>query len=156
MLEQRLQALRAGELSRSAAYELFCGAEAIPGLGPSYFTKLLYFFSPEPSFYIMDQWTGKAVNLLTGRRIVRMTGDAPSPLNKPGNYQAYCEEVDAIAALEGTTGELVEERLFSQGGRNPWPWRAYLKYQWQEDAPRHHYAAAEMHELYPHIPLHLF
>lgn len=156
VLEQHLDALRAGGLSRSAAYELFCGEGAILGLGPSYFTKLLYFFSPEPSFYIMDQWTGKAVNLLTGRWVVRMSGDAPSPLNKPGNYQAYCEEVDAIAGLIGATGEQVEERLFSQGGRNPWPWRLYLKNLWHEHAPLLRYSAAEIYQRYPHIPVHLF
>lgn len=129
-LVPRLTALRAGGLSRSEAYTLFCGAGAVPGLGPSFFTKLLYFFSPAPSFYIMDQWTAKSVNLLTGTALVRLAGHAPSSQNQGGNYEAFCQEVDLMAGLLNCPGQVAEERLFSKGGRKRWPWRAYLRQHW--------------------------
>lgn len=147
-----LTALRAGGLSRQAAYNLFCAVGAVPGLGPSFFTKLLYFFSPIPSFYIMDQWTAKSVDMLTRNWVVRMSGDAPSNQNKGGNYQAFCEEVDLVARLLGCSGQVAEERLFSQGGRQRWPWRAHIRANWPAGAPQVRYNAAAMHAIYPHIP----
>lgn len=149
----RLEVLRGGGLTRSQAFGYFCGQNAIQGLGPSFFTKLLYFFSPEPTFYIMDQWTGKSVALLTGEWVVRMNGAALSRLNRPGNYVAYCEEVDSLARILGGTGAEMEERLFSHGGHNPWCWRRYLKTNWDKGRPRHRYDSLRMHQRYPHIPI---
>jgi len=149
----KLTALRAGGLTRAAAYDLFTGRGAVPGLGPSYFTKLLYFFSPEPTFYIMDQWTGKSVDLLTGEWVVRMAGNAVSNLNKAGNYQAFCEEIDSLAGLLGNTGEQIEERMFSKGGHHPAPWRAHVVANWPARKPHHRYHAAGLHAIYPHIPI---
>jgi len=143
----RLTALRMGGLTRSEAYNLFCNGGEIPGLGPSFFTKLLYFFSPTPSFFIMDQWTAKSVNLLTGTRVVRMYGSSPTRDNTGGNYQAFCEEVDLMAGLIGCAGQEAEERLFSQGGRHSWPWRAYVAHA----PPPPRYNAAQMRGNYPHI-----
>jgi hypothetical protein len=143
-----LTTLRSGSLTRVHAYNLFTGASGIPGLGPSYFTKLLYFFSPSSDFYIMDQWTGKSVDLLTGNWTVQMPGNG----NKGGNYQAYCEEVDLLAGLLHITAEQVEERMFSQGGRQPRPWRAHVRKHWIAQKPVHRYSAARMHRIYPHIP----
>ena len=145
-----LNQLRSGSLSRQAAYNLF-RINPVSGLGPSFFTKLIYFFSPQPSFYIMDQWTAKSINLLTGRPVVRIGNKAPNDFNKPGNYQAFCEEVDLIAGMLGVSGEVAEERLFSQGGRHPWPWRRYVKTQWAAAKPSIRYKAKNMHAIYPHI-----
>lgn len=149
----KLNALRAGELSRAAAYDLFTGRGAVPGLGPSYFTKLLYFFSPKPTFYIMDQWTGKSVDLLTGGWVVRMAGAAPSNLNKGGNYPAFCEEIDSLAGLLGNTGEQIEERMFSKGGKHLAPWRAHVVANWPTHKPQNRYHAAGLHAIYPHLPI---
>jgi hypothetical protein len=149
----KLNTLRVGGLTRITAYNLFTGANAISGLGPSYFTKLLYFFSPQPTFYIMDQWTGKSVDLLTGNWIVRMAGTAPSSLNKSGNYQACCEEIDSLAGLLGNTGEQIEERMFSKGKPHPWPWRSHVDANWLAHKPHHRYHAAGSHAIYPHIPI---
>lgn len=74
-LGSHLNLLRTGGLSRCEAYRLFLGTGAIPGIGPAFFTKLIYFFSPTPDFYILDQWTAKSVNLLTGNWVVKMSGD---------------------------------------------------------------------------------
>ena len=156
VLEARLETLRAGELGRRDAYALFCNGGEIPGLGPSYLTKLLYFFSPSPSSYIMDQWTAKSVNLLTRQKVVRMAGEWPSADNKGGNYQAFCEELDLIGGLLGCSGEIAEERIFSQGGRHPWPWRAYVKKHWPISPRLPRYSAADLHATYPHIPIETF
>ena len=69
LIISRLENLRANNLNRRDAYNLFLNDNRVPGLGPAYFTKLLYFFSPEPTYYIMDQHTARSVNLLTGIRI---------------------------------------------------------------------------------------
>jgi hypothetical protein len=151
-----LTALRAGGLTRGAAYNLFQGANAVGGLGPSFFTKLLYFFTPSPSFYIMDQWTAKSINLLTGNWVTRMTGNVPSNLNKGGNYQAFCEEVDLMAGMLGIAGHVAEERLFSQGGRHRWPWRSHVHSNWPQCKPPTRYSSATLHGVYPHIPLNDF
>ena len=146
-----LTALRVGGLTRRAAYRLFLSVP-IPGLGPSFFTKLLYFFSPQPNCYIMDQWTAKSVILLTNSRVVRMAGHVPARQNKGGNYQAFCEELDLLGGQLGCSGQVAEERLFSQGGRHPWPWRAHVDANWPPNPPLTGLRAADLHAIYPHIP----
>ncbi len=126
-LRINLERLRAGGLTRAQAFDLFAGKNWISGLGPAYFSKLLYFFSPKPTNYIMDQWTARSVNLITGRKVVLMAGDYVSGYSTGKHYQAFCEEIDAMAVALGCSGQDIEERLFSQGGRKPWPWRAYVK-----------------------------
>jgi len=140
----RLETLRAGKLTRSEAYSLFRGKGKVKGLGPSYFTKLLFFFSPADDFWIMDQWTGKSINLLTGEMVVRFSGPSPSDQNKGGNYRAFCEEVDALADLLKTNGNKIEQRLMSKGSPNPWPWRKHVL-----DFTA--YSKARMQKRYPNI-----
>lgn len=152
ILANHLGALRGGGLSRGQAYNLFLKTP-VPGLGPAYWTKLLYFFSPTPDFYIMDQWTAKSINLLTNNKVVRMVGNAVSNFNKKGNYEAYCYEVDEIARLMGISGEQAEEMLVSKGGRNRWPWRCHVVYFWKNNKPKGRYNASAMNAKYPHIPL---
>lgn len=73
---QIAEQVRAGKLSRSEAYNEFArlkSSKKLSGVGPAYFTKLLYFLAPRtngarPIGYIMDQWLGCSVNLLTGCR----------------------------------------------------------------------------------------
>src|SRR5665213_4031850 len=124
-IKRALKKLRSGGLNRADAYDLFCGKYEVKYLGPSYFTKLLYFFSPTPDFYIMDIWTSKSVNLLTEKEIVKMNG-SPTRKNTGKNYQKFCEVVDSLAWQLGNTGEQIEERLFSKDGRPPAQWRAYV------------------------------
>lgn len=142
-IEARLQTLRAGALSREDAYNVFA-VDPIPCLGPSYFTKLIYFFSPgeEPLGYIMDQWTGKSVNLITGHHVVRMNGHAPSASNTAENYDSYCKVVDFIATHCDCSGDQIEQRLFStnaQGRRPRGAWRSHVVTRWQHDRPTHRY-----------------
>jgi hypothetical protein len=154
----RLTALRAGGLTRDVAYGTFLGAGAISHLGPSFFTKLLYFFTPLPNFYIMDSQVAKAVCLLTGTWMVRMNGathNLLAPSNKTGNYRAFCEEIDLIAGQLACTGQQAEERLFSRGGMRPWPWRTHVTANWPLflAAVHYNYKPSLLHAVYPHIPI---
>lgn len=161
-VSKRLELLRAGNLTRCKSYDLFIGKGKILGLGPAYWTKLLYFFSPTEDFYIMDQWTAKSVNLLKGLQVVKMEGNSVSSSNMCGNYQAFCEEIDSIAArlketggaeFSDVTGAKVEEWLFSRGSVSrkdgPWVWRAYVLLQCNYD-PKY------LLERYPEIKKELF
>jgi hypothetical protein len=126
-INDRLHQLRHNNYSRVDSYSLFLGQNRIPGIGPAYFTKLLYFFSAGTNHYIMDQHTARSVNLLSGLNIVIFNGKAVSNINTPENYQTYCEFVDQIANLLNVAGDDVEEMLMSRGGHNPWPWRNYVR-----------------------------
>jgi hypothetical protein len=148
-LQDNLRHLREGNLTRARAYDLFSGNGRIAGLGPSFFTKLLYFFSPQPNFYIMDQWTAKSVILLTDQPIVKMSGDLPSAENSGDDYERFCRQVDTIADELGCTGEIAEERMFSAGGigrLKPREWRSYVKQCWKAEWERIQMLKAEMAE----------
>jgi hypothetical protein len=141
VLTKHLEKLREGKLTRCDAYNLFLN-DKIFGLGPAYWTKLLFFFGPDEkaknSCYIMDQWTAKSVNLLTGLQVVKMSGDNVSSDNRCGNYQAFCEVIDSmVTSLQATglkkfevlTGAKVEEWIYSrgwEGKEEPLAWRAYV------------------------------
>ena len=131
-------------LDRHSAYELFSGKNAIQGLGPSFATKLLYFFRRESDFYIMDQWSSWAVNLLCGKSIVKMyfdknkkpTNGSVLLTNNSSNYAAFCAAIDELAKRYNETnlgapltGELMEERLFDIGGKgkDSGAWRRYVR-----------------------------
>lgn len=54
--------------------------------------------------------------------------DTVTDRNKPEDYEAFCRGVEFLAdRLEVEKPETVEEWLFSKGGRNPGPWRKYVK-----------------------------
>ncbi len=127
LIETTLKRIRRGGLSRQQAYALFQGAGEVFGLGPAYWTKLLYFFSPAPTSYVMDQWTSKSVNLLTGRVVVPLVNGSPAKNNPPDRYEEYCRVIDSMAVLLGLSGDQVEEKLMSRGGRTPAPWRAHVR-----------------------------
>jgi hypothetical protein len=121
----------AGDLDRAEAYTLFCGQGMILGLGPSYFTKLLYFFSPIETFYIMDQWTAKSINYLCKERVVPMAGDNVATRKDGDHYELYCRAVETLAAMtretEDLSGAQTEMRLFCHGGRPPGAWRKIIQ-----------------------------
>jgi hypothetical protein len=101
----------------------------IPYLGPAFFTKLLYFFSPGNNFFIMDQWTAKSINLLKGEEVVKLDSDPQSPhrhfvarRNCGSDYNKFCEKIDELAIFLGVSGEEIEQRLFA----GVHPWRGYV------------------------------
>jgi hypothetical protein len=139
-IEKHLEKNKNSNLSRCETFNFF--KKKVKGLGPSYFTKLLFFFSPAEDMWIMDQWTAKSVNLLTGERVVRLSGGLSSNMNKGGNYQAFCEEIDNLASQMNCSGNQIEQRLMSRG-KPPGKWRQYVV--------KHDYDKEKMVERYPHI-----
>jgi hypothetical protein len=143
VLGSLLNEVKAGSCARAGAYDLFKGR--VKGLGPSYFTKLIYFFSPVEDRYIMDQWTGASVNLLMGMSVVKMSrpekgGASPLNTNTGGNYERFCEVIDELTVVASRqlgrafTGEDIEQHLFSHGKKAPdgrrqeeGAWRAYVR-----------------------------
>jgi hypothetical protein len=97
----------------------------------------------------MDVKIGKPAELLSGSPHGRK---CPSTLNKCGNYQAFCEEIDHIAAILGCSGQIAEERLFSRGGKSPAPWRAHVLANWPPAPPFPRYSQTALHRRYSHIP----
>jgi hypothetical protein len=99
----------------------------IPGLGIGYFTKLICFLDRKLQGYIMDQWTSKSINLLTGQDIVKISpGGWVTDANGPETYETFCSHIDQLATALECTGLEAEERIFSKG-RGKGAWRNYLK-----------------------------
>ncbi|MGZ0105970.1 8-oxoguanine DNA glycosylase OGG fold protein [Achromobacter sp. KK8] len=152
-IQQNINTLRAGQMSRAEAFELFATRNPIAQLGPSYFTKILYFYAPEApqgaDRYIMDTWTGKAINLLTGEHIVRIQGESATPSNRSENYEVFCREVEALGAVANRQhpqapllNEHIERMLFCQGaqrGKDRGPWRKHVHAKWPTERPLHRY-----------------
>jgi hypothetical protein len=121
-----LNRLRAGGLSRRDAYLQFIGANAVARLGPSFFTKLVYFFSRNVP-------AGQAPYIVDNQILDRMTWLTGLPFSSKascGGYQAACWEMDQMAPIltwpmPNPDGSHVEERLFSW---NPGAKAARLSY----------------------------
>lgn len=116
--------IREGKLNRSDAFDQFKALQKdgkIKGMGPAYFTKLIYFLMPttagaKPRGYIMDQWVSCSVNILANKNIVLT--DATQSLvwngskelkikssylvsnqNTAENYENFCKYIEDIAAI---------------------------------------------------------
>ena len=124
--------LRRDGLDRRASYRICFDAVrdiGSAGIGPAYFTKLIFFANPRHDGYIMDQWTSRSVNfLIDGPPLIKMrTQGHVDPRNDEVTYEQFCCAVEALAKiLENKTPEETELCLFSKGGRSPDPWRRYL------------------------------
>lgn len=128
--------MRASNLSRRQAYvcfRRFRRANRRCGLGPAFFTKLIFFLNRRERGYFMDQWTGLGINLLFEPAIVDLNvvgGDRPAHVVSDGNcgghYERFCQAIECLARRTGWPAELVEERLFCKGGQGPGPWRQYV------------------------------
>ena len=140
-IEETLKVIREGHLSRKELYNLFCEEGEISGLGPAYFTKLLYFFDPcaPTRCYIMDQWTTKPILLLTNKHLIRHANGSPSRNNRGANYEIFCKIIEDLAEKlkisksDKSTAEDMEERLFSVGSIKRQPrgeWRQVVYDEW--------------------------
>lgn len=134
-----LSSLREGRISWRDAYSYFSKLRTkslLPGMGPAYFTKLIFFGCAGREGYIMDQWTGRSINLLTNRQVVNLswssyrgrTSAQVSDQNTVRNYEEFCTLVDELSTIvgEGKTGCEIEAALFSEG-RGKGNWRRYVK-----------------------------
>lgn len=125
-----------GNIDRVSAYNLLNHPQ-LPGCGPAFFTKLLYFFSNGQS-YIMDQWTGKSIELLfldDARIGIIINNGSIARRNNGATYEAFCTRIERLTSVlnnqtkKNLTAEMTEEILFSNGGRGnkQGAWRKYLK-----------------------------
>lgn len=144
-----IEAVRAEDITRGEAYGMFLGAHRdglMPGVGPAYFTKLIMFIRPDLRGYIMDQWTGKAVEVLSGDGFqlhfsTHGNNHRVTPTNSASAYEVFCSRMDQLAMAQLGLGDLesltpmqahdFESRLFSKGGRPPAPWRQYVRSAWR-------------------------
>ena len=98
------------------------------GMGPAYFTKLIFFGDPRNDGYIMDQWTSLSINLLSAsgpivhRLISTFRGrrtDTVSDRRDASTYARFCSAIEEVGRLLGCSAEAAEQHLFSQGDGNP-------------------------------------
>jgi len=99
----------------------------LPGAGPAFFTKFLWFLREDQNAYIMDQWTARSMTLLTPSSAPKMVGNWVSPLNRGEDFERFCSAVEALAGRLGISPEECERRMFGQGGRKPNPWRLHVR-----------------------------
>jgi hypothetical protein len=145
--------IRSGHLSRQESYDAFSKLKAegyLKGMGPAYFTKLIFFMMPRsastyPPGYIMDQWVGSSVNLLADREVVLMnrfstwkknktaivlsTDLVVSELNDGTRYEEYCSFIEAIGRIINRPAAETELLLMSSGGKKKQSWRDYVSSQ---------------------------
>ena len=134
-----------GNICRDEAYKQFhCLVKngKLKGMGPAYFTKLIYFLEPTHNGYIMDQWTARSMNLLrssdhckihliatnwTSNRKFR-NFRVHSIKNDVAIYSAFCEDLEDLARFLDMTPDETEKQIFSRGGRweNKGCWRRYV------------------------------
>lgn len=130
-----LSDLRNDKICRDKAYSTFIEMrrsrpQKIIGMGPAYFTKLIFFCSPRHDGYIMDQWTSKSINLIYGDNIVDLYGlGFVSDKNDTQTYVRFCLAVEKLAKIGGWSPEETEIRLFYEG-RNKGEWRKYVMEHW--------------------------
>lgn len=142
--------LRQGSINRAEAYEAFSElrrARKLKGMGPAYFTKLIYFLMPKndakhPRGFIMDQWAGCSVNLLCGQGIVRLnsntrwikksdrirteTSFVVSDFNTAKQYEDFCLVIEQLADLLGEPVDQIDRTFVDGGGKARKGWRQYL------------------------------
>ena len=143
--------IRKGKLARGEAYERFRALKKkgkLKGMGPAYFTKLIYFLTPRRSgkynpAYIMDQRAASSVNLLTGSNTVLLDGTRTwkdskdgvdvsygftvSDANTGDDYEAFCTYIDRLADEFCLCVDQVDCALFSAREDGPGTWRQYVK-----------------------------
>lgn len=127
--------LRAGSLNRQDAYKYFMElrlAGQLKGMGPAFFTKLIFFGGKSHDGYIMDQWTARSANALLDTSLVDLNkvGSAAyvSDRNDDHIYEKFCCMIEELTREVEFTNDpkVTEETIFSNGGKNKGAWRTYL------------------------------
>lgn len=143
--------LKRADITGTEAFEEFaslstCGT--IPGLGPAFFTKLIFFCCPTEDSFILDQWTACSVHLLTLQArmpavVVSKRSEIPTKISAyvsnrvtAHDYGRFCEIVLELGERLGITGEEAEHRMFGLGGRQRTAWRQHVMENWHEVAKR--------------------
>lgn len=149
----KCEKIRAGSCTRSEAFDMFrCMRlnNELPGMGPAYYTKILFFANQSLRAYILDQWTARSIHMLTMQRYwPSMQIDYTTKKKAEENYRPqalrasvtdrvtkkdyewYCQLVEDIAREINLTPQETEERMFGIGGKVPSLWRKYVMENWQ-------------------------
>ncbi|WP_156831050.1 hypothetical protein [Kaistia granuli] len=139
-LEPILGALRLGEICRLEGYRQFSIAttgsdKAVRGLGPAFYSKLLFFVPPASPGFIMDQWTAKSMQLLVERGSaappIKLSSGIVSTTNNADVYERFCHFIEELAGRYSIDPGNAEELIFS-GSRQPW--RSHVVSNWTADA----------------------
>lgn len=135
---------RLPHLSRKEAFREFSELRRkrkLPGMGPAYFTKLIFFFGTGTG-YILDKWLAASVQVLNSAHWIRNSEGHPIFTRRSSNfprlnhqrtmvvdrvtadeYERFCQILEDLSArLHLTGGEAVELLLFSSI-----TWRAYVR-----------------------------
>lgn len=132
-----IRELREGTLDRREGYQRFycltnAETDRVTGLGPAYYTKLLFFLPRENAGPIMDQWTAKSMQLLVMRAGARpiITLSHSGHVTRDNDlavYDQFCAFITALAERYGVSDGNAEELVF---GGSKQPWRAFVKAHW--------------------------
>lgn len=131
-----LNALRISPNDRRSDFDVATKAK-VRGLGIAFFTKVLYFFRPNPDAYILDQWTAKSACILFSPSPVRIgsrglvTGSnayyGPHSKTTADEYEAFCSAVDGLLPVlwpgHRALGDRAEAAMFDKGGS----WRQFVR-----------------------------
>ena len=91
------------QLSPVAAYEQFFEAwkaRDMMGVGPDYYTKLIYLLGHQEAA-IMDQWTAKAVNLLSDKKLIKL--DSGVTVAQGNDKEVYEKYLDFLRQIQAET-----------------------------------------------------
>jgi hypothetical protein len=126
-----VESLRASTATRAEDFTATRkAADEIPGLGISFYTKLLFFLRGKPDAYILDQWTAKSATVLFPDTKIGLTASGlPDPNTTADQYEAFCKNLETCCGIQGwgeawKTGEDVEMTIFD---RPRGSWRTWLK-----------------------------
>lgn len=151
--------IRRGELNRFKAFDAFAelrSQKMLNGMGPAFFTKLIYFLMPKDEdkskgAFILDQWAGASVNFLSDSNVVLLdrtdkavwkvekenseevvrlkpqpTSWHVSDLNTAEDYDSFCIMMYRLAQELGLSHEQLDRELMSKDKRSKGTWREYL------------------------------
>jgi len=113
-----LNEIRFGNISNAQAFDLMQSLRKqgiLPGLGVSFFTKVLYFLRPGKNAFILDQFTAKGMNYLHSKDPqnypqIDMDNDFPANNLTGADYDAYNKGLRQLSIdLKKTVGNLSDE-----------------------------------------------
>ena len=87
------------KLSPIESYKQFFEAHknGMKGVGPAYYTKLIYFLCRQEAA-IMDQWAAKAVNLLSGEKLIKL--NSKGYVVQGNNEEVYKKYLDFLGKIK--------------------------------------------------------
>lgn len=106
-----------GELDSTSAYDEFYKQKKLGqmrGVGPAYYTKLIFFFGNQTGA-IMDRWTARSANLLLNAPVVKLNStkyvDNKNPTQVYAKYLEFISELKTTLSIESVSK--TEELIFS-------------------------------------------